>query len=40
MFSMERVPRKASPNLENVKVQQMVEVVETVQALETLPSPV
>ena len=37
MYSMERVPRRTSPNLENSKVERMVAVVE---ALETLLNPV
>ena len=41
MCSMERDPRKEKRNLvENSIVQQMVEVVEAVEALETHPSPV
>ena len=39
MSSMERDPRKENQNLvENSRVQQMVEVVEAMEALETHPS--
>ena len=41
MYSMGKVLRRKSPNLvENSKVEQIVDVVEAVEAQEIIPSPV